>query len=211
MKVVRASVIQCPYSGLFVLACDAKVRAFLCLVARGSFISDFLSDALVTKQLLPDHPIWATLSAIAMLMTYVYLLVTMGRSNFAELINAVVSDVLKPIFGEETIRTSLHFKHGSFRARLLYLLLGIPILFFVDIYLNFRYICQEPYDAKLFSYMKLRGLSELLEAITQLLLQMYIFIRQTNACGYFPFLEVHMVQPIMLMVSISFSLKSVKD
>lgn len=183
----------------------------LCVVGRASFLYDFYSDVNVTRQLMPAHPKWAALGTFFLFMPYVIMLCMMGRPNFMKVLDAMASDAGSTVSHAVAYVVGEANARDSCRAKVSYFLLGVPILFSLDLYLNFRYFAKEPFSGQIFNYMKLRGLCDVAENIGQLALQSYIFTRQSNPCHYLPDLELEMVNSWMLAISMFFSAKSLLD
>ena len=197
---------------------------------RFMFLLDYSSDIAVTRQLLPSRPEWSAvpiafaISIILILTPYFTMLVLLRPSTFTDIVRAVARDV-----GETVARAAarvvdearaheigtaiagLHPSHGSVRALVIYVVFGVPILFFTDLYMHIRYIVKEPKHADLFNYMQLRRICELVESVGQLTLQMCIFAGQTNPCGFFRGWPLEIVSVRTLLVGIPSSLWSLKD
>jgi len=167
------------------------VLAMLLAGARMSIVGDYGSDANVGLTLRQaGNPIWGTI--VLSLMTLPYIALTAVLANYA---SKRLAD------------------RGCPRAvsKAVWVVTGVPFLLVADLYLNIRYMFTNPKSTSTYHYLHLRKITELIEALPQVLLQAYIGLRMWNPWDMFPQVRGASVNPVALLMSLLLSAMSIYD
>ncbi|CAK9014030.1 unnamed protein product [Durusdinium trenchii] len=183
------------------LSSPCMMKAILVL-GRVMFLWDIASDVLVGLQLLKYHGYLACLVFTIVALPYLVLPLLVGRSGVKAVLTALRPQLLD-FLGQRIPTLVLDACICVF---------AIPLIILVDVDFIIQFLWEEPTNPRLFHYWTLRLLAEVLwESNLQVLLQVYIFLRQENAFGVLPSFHHTSVSATLLTVSILSSSYSSMD
>ena len=154
-------------------------------------MTDYYFDGRMTWELRATWLMWPSL--LFMLLPYVLLVLALGPDGLAELVGAVTA----------WKRPS---PSASWWERTAWWVFGMPILVILDVWVHLRHLWWDPYDSKVFNYIKLRHLAEMAENSTQLIMKVAIFVAEHNPCAQARLLNVDRFTVISNIASSAYAL-----